>query len=70
MTFVAPGHKQSALKRWGHMHLSDFVARQARFQNQRIIATHFSVRYRDETIRRYVERALPDMLGGRLTLWL
>jgi hypothetical protein len=35
-----------------------------------VIAAHFSTRYHARQIRRHVERALPDMLGGRLHLWL
>ena len=70
MSFIAAGHRPEALRKWGHMHLDDFVRRQDRFKNELIIAGHFSLRYRDDTIRRTVERALPNMLGGRLKLWL
>jgi len=70
MTFVAPGHRKEKIHKHGHMHLDDFVSRQERFQNEVIIASHFSTRYHDQQIRRFVERALPDMLDGRLVLWL
>jgi len=70
MTFVAPSHRKDKIHKHGHMHLDDFVARQDRFHNERIIAAHFSTRYFDRQIRGYVEKALPDMLGGRLHLWL
>ena len=46
------------------------VERRDRFQNELVIATHFSTRYQPRRIQRYVEKALPDMLGGRLHLWL
>jgi len=52
------------------MHLDDLLDRKARFKNQLVIASHFSTRYRTRQIRRLVERRLPDMLDGRLTLWL
>jgi ribonuclease Z len=70
MTFVAPGHRKEMIHKNGHMHLDDFVERRDRFQNEIVIAAHFSTRYHDRQIRRYVEKALPDMLDGRLHLWL
>jgi ribonuclease Z len=70
MTFVAPSHRKEKIHKHGHMHLDDFVERRERFQNERVIASHFSTRYHSKQIRTLVERALPDMLGGRLYLWL
>jgi ribonuclease Z len=70
MSFVAPGHRKEKIHKHGHMHLDDFVARQGRFQNELIIAGHFSTRYHDKQVIHYVRKALPDMLGGRLHLWL
>jgi ribonuclease Z len=70
MTFVAPGHRKEKIHKNGHMHLDDFIERRDRFRNELIIAGHFSTRYHDRQIRRYVEKSLPDMLGGRLHLWL
>jgi ribonuclease Z len=70
MTFVAPSHKKDKIHKFGHIHLDDIVERRARFHNELIIASHFSTRYNDARIQRLVARALPDMLDGRLTLWL
>lgn len=70
MTFVAPEHRKEKIHKHGHMHLDDFVARRDRFENELIIASHFSTRYSDPQIRRWVERRIPDMLDGRLRLWL
>ena len=70
LTFVAPRHRKEKIHKFGHIHLDDLVERRDRFANERIIASHFSTRYGDGEIRRYVRGALPDMLGGRLTLWL
>ncbi len=70
MTFVAPGHRKEKIHKHGHMHLDDFVERRDRFKNDRIIASHFSTRYSDKQIRVIVEKAFPDMLDGRLYLWL
>lgn len=70
MTFVAPEHRKELIHKNGHMHLDDFVERRDRFKNEKIVATHFSTRYHDRQIRRFVRQAVPDMLDGRLYLWL
>jgi ribonuclease Z len=70
MTFVAPAHRKDKIHKHGHMHLDDFVQRRDRFQNELVIATHFSTRYSSHQVRHFVEKTLPDMLDGRLHLWL
>jgi ribonuclease Z len=70
MTFVAPAHRKDKIHKHGHMHLDDFVERRSRFQNELVIACHFSTRYSSKQIHGFVEKALPDMLDGRLHLWL
>ncbi|OHB75608.1 MAG: metal-dependent hydrolase [Planctomycetes bacterium RBG_16_64_10] len=70
MTFVAPSHRKDRIHRCGHMHLDDIVARRDQFQNRCIIAGHFSTRYGARRIQQMVEKAIPDMLDGRLYLWL
>lgn len=70
MTFVSPQHRKEKIHKFGHMHLDDFVDRRERFENELIIASHLSTRYHPNTVKKMVERALPDMLDGRLMLWL
>ncbi|NIL97164.1 MAG: metal-dependent hydrolase [Planctomycetales bacterium] len=70
MTFVAPSHRKDKIHKFGHIHLDDFVERRDRFQNELIIATHFSTRYHPKSIRNLVERRIPDMMDGRLHLWI
>ncbi len=70
MTFVAPNHRREKIHKHGHMHLDDFVARQEAFQNELIIAGHFSVRYNAKQVLREIEKKLPGMLGGRLRPWI
>jgi ribonuclease Z len=69
ITFVAPSHRKDKIHKFGHMHLDDVVDRASRFRNQVIIASHFSTRYHTRQIQHHIERALPDLLGGRLQLW-
>lgn len=52
----------------GHMSLEDYVERQDKFHNQKVIAGHFSVRYSQQDIERNVRNRLPDLLDGRLVL--
>jgi ribonuclease Z len=70
MTFVAPSHRKEKIHKHGHSHLDDWVARRDAFRNERIIASHFSTRYGPKQIQRLVQRSLPDMLEGRLHLWI
>jgi ribonuclease Z len=70
MTFASPHHRKSKIHKMGHIHLDDVIARRDRFQNQLIIASHFSTRYHKRQVINIVEKALPDMLDGRLRLWL
>ena len=47
-----------------------FLERRDQFHNELIIASHFSTRYHPNQIRELSTKALPDMLGGRLHLWI
>jgi len=70
ITFVAPSHRKDKIHKFGHIHLDDVVERRAKFQNELVIASHFSTRYSSKRIRDVVSRVVPDMLDGRLQLWL
>jgi len=70
ITFVAPSHKKDKIHKFGHTHLDDIVERAARFKNELIIAGHFSTRYNVKQIQHYIQKGLPDLLGGRLHLWI
>ncbi|MEQ1904099.1 MAG: MBL fold metallo-hydrolase [Pirellulaceae bacterium] len=70
MTFLAHDHQRQYIHKNGHMHLEDFVERQDEFRNEVVIASHFSTRYSRAEAERLVQKRLPDMLGGRLVLWL
>jgi ribonuclease Z len=70
VTFVAPSHRKDKIHKFGHIHLDDVLERRDCFHNQLVIASHFSTRYHSRQIQDHVGRALPDMLGGRLHLWL
>jgi ribonuclease Z len=70
MTFIAKSHRTALIHKNGHMHLDDFVKRRNKFQNELIIAAHFSTRYNLKQAEKIVRAALPDMLDKRLHLWL
>ena len=52
------------------MHVDDYRARQDQFQNELIIASHLSTRYNVSQVKKFVAKALPDALDGRLKLWI
>ena len=70
MTFVAADHSADEIDKQGHIHLEEVVARKDRFENEVVIAGHFSTRYSSKQVHRLVEKKLPDLLGGRLKLWI
>ena len=70
LTFVAPDHRPEKIRKLGHIHLDHLVERRKRFNNELIIAGHLSTRYHPNQVARIVKKALPDMLDGRLHLWL
>ena len=70
MTFVAPEHRKDKIHKHGHMHVDDYRARQDQFQNELIIASHLSTRYNVSQVKKFVAKALPDALDGRLKLWI
>ncbi|MDG1875401.1 MAG: MBL fold metallo-hydrolase [Mariniblastus sp.] len=70
MTFIADDHRKELIHKNGHMHLDDFVARQKQFENEIVIAGHFSTRYNMHQARKIVTQRLPSMFDGRLKLWV
>ncbi len=69
-TFLAPRHRMEKIRKMGHIHLSDVIARADRFQNQVIIGSHFSARYNDQQIQRRIQKVLPESLRSRFQVWL
>jgi ribonuclease Z len=70
MTFVGKDERPEKIHKYGHMHLDDIVARAERFENDWVIASHFSTRLHPEVIARIVEKRLPEGLKSRLKVWL
>ena len=70
MTFVSPKHRREKIHKHGHMHLDDFIARSDRFENELVIASHFSVRYNTPQVLREIERKIPGLCDGRLKPWI
>ncbi len=70
MTFVAPNERPDRIHKYGHTHLDDFLDREARFENELIIASHFSTRLHPDVIQRIIDRRLPESLKSRLKVWI
>ena len=64
------GERASVIHKFGHTHLDDLIARADRFENEVIIASHFSTRLHPDQIQRIVDKRLPESLHGRLKVWL
>lgn len=69
ITFVSPEHRSHLIKKMGHIHLDDVVARRDKFKNQLIVAAHLSSRYHSKQVERMVNKAFPDLMGDRLKMW-
>ena len=70
VTFFRPEHRKEKIHKFGHTHIDDILERADRFQNERIILSHFSTRYHENQIRRAFEKRLPKTLKDRVELWL
>ena len=70
MSFIRANHRRDKIHRYGHMHLDDFVERQDRFQNELIVAGHFSTRYHPHEVRKLLAARMPERLRGRLKVWI
>ena len=70
MTFVAPQERPEKIHKFGHTHLDDILARAEKFQNEVIVASHFSTRLHPDQIHRIVSKRLPESLRSRLKIWL
>ncbi len=51
----------------GHVHLDEVVARADLFENEALLFTHFSARYRRDDILRILDARLPPSLRARVT---
>ena len=70
MSFIRANHRREKIHKFGHMHLDDFVERADRFQNELIIAGHFSTRYHPNEVRKLLEAKLPAELRAKMKLWV
>ncbi|HEY6065998.1 MAG TPA: MBL fold metallo-hydrolase [Thermoanaerobaculia bacterium] len=67
-SFVGADDRDRARK-YAHIHLDDIVERASLFQNERIVLTHFSLRYRPAEIRKALD-ALPVEIADRVIPFL
>ncbi|MFN2386295.1 MAG: MBL fold metallo-hydrolase [Thermoanaerobaculia bacterium] len=67
-SFLFPEDRERA-HAYGHLHVQDFVERAEMFQNEAIVLTHFSLRYRPREIREALAE-LPPALAERVVPFL
>jgi ribonuclease Z len=70
MSFVRASHRRDKIHKFGHMHLDDFVERAGRFQNELIVAAHFSTRYHPNEVRKLLDAKLPAELKAKMKIWV
>lgn len=70
MSFIRANHKRDKIHKYGHMHLDDFIERADRFENELIVAGHYSTRYHPNEVFKVVEKKLPPTLRDRLRIWI
>jgi ribonuclease Z len=70
MSFIREKHRREKIHKFGHMHLDDFLERADRFQNELIVAGHFSTRYHPNEVLRLLDARLPDKLKSKMRLWI
>jgi ribonuclease Z len=73
-TFIDDEVSPAQTRKTGHVHVEDFLAelRQGTFENETILLTHFSARYKPKYIRDTMTRLLKDFegVGPRIELLL
>jgi ribonuclease Z len=67
-SFLGPDDAARA-RVYDHLHLADFLERADRFQNEAIVLTHFSLRYRNDEILQALD-GLPKALRDRVIPFL
>lgn len=67
-SFLGPDDRERARK-YDHIHLDDIAERASLFQNEAIVLTHFSMRYRPEEIFQALA-GLPQEIAGRVIPFL
>jgi ribonuclease Z len=67
-SFVAPDDRDRA-REYAHIHLDDIIERASLFQNEAIVLTHFSLRYRPAEILEALDR-LPESIADRVIPFL
>lgn len=70
LSFIRANHRRDKIHKFGHMHLDDFTERADRFENELIVAAHFSTRYHPNEVRRLLDARLPPQLKPKMRLWV
>ena len=67
-SFLGPDDRERA-RQYDHIHLDDIAERASLFENEAIVLTHFSMRYRPEEIL-HALRTLPAAISDRVVAFL
>ncbi|MEE8468124.1 MAG: MBL fold metallo-hydrolase [Planctomycetota bacterium] len=67
VTFLDDRVSVASAREKGHVHLDEVIERAELFENEAILLTHFSARYRAAEVREILDRRLPADLRERVT---
>lgn len=67
VTFVDDRVSVEECRSTGHIHIDELAERADLFENEAILLTHFSARYRAREIREAIRTRLPERLAARVT---
>ena len=70
LSFIRASHRREKIHKFGHMHLDDFLEREARFRNELVVVAHLSTRYHANEVRKVLDAKLTPALKEKLYLWL
>jgi len=70
VTFLDDTIPVKEARRRGHIHLDEVVERAEAFENESILITHFSARYKAAEIQEILNRRLPPVLRDKVTALL
>ena len=68
VTFLDERVSVEAARDKGHIHLDEVIERADLFENEQIVFTHLSARYRPAEAKRILQQRLPEGLRERVTL--
>ena len=65
-TYIDEARTVERARKWGHIHLNEIIENSDLFQNDRIVLSHFSRRYKPSYVKEIMKKKLPHELKNRV----